>query len=241
MVSAAAQETLATVLWMHEEAVLASSQSKADFLRCAPAASLNRYGNILFGSSSPLCNDCSIISLAEVASWLLLKVIIHEPLGLDLSNRSPHLENTWPARVDSAVLADLSVSIDTPRSTLCFDYGLCQLAVIIYDFLDLCHLCQLLVRVLQFLLLRSSDDLSLDSLFYGCNILDELDAQSCNRWALRREFNRWRCMPILCNFLWANNSKIGMEMVVLKADGALKAKYKSRDLDPSLRPWLPSK
>jgi len=68
MVSAAAQVTLATVLWMHEEAVLASSQSNTDFLRCAPAASLNRYGKILFGSSSPLCNDCSIISLAEVAS-----------------------------------------------------------------------------------------------------------------------------------------------------------------------------
>jgi len=68
MVSAAAQEILATAVWMHEEAVLASSQGNADFLRCAPAASLNRYGNIIFGSSSPLCNYCSIISLAEVAS-----------------------------------------------------------------------------------------------------------------------------------------------------------------------------
>jgi hypothetical protein len=41
IISAAAHDILATAVWMHEEAVLASSQSSADFLRCAPAASLN--------------------------------------------------------------------------------------------------------------------------------------------------------------------------------------------------------
>ena len=48
MVSAAAQESLATAVWMHEEAALVSSQSNADFLRCGPGASHIRYGNILF-------------------------------------------------------------------------------------------------------------------------------------------------------------------------------------------------
>jgi len=47
MVSAAAQEILATAVWIHEEAALASSQSNADFLCCGPAASHIRYGNIL--------------------------------------------------------------------------------------------------------------------------------------------------------------------------------------------------
>ena len=67
MVSAAAHDILATAVWMHEEAVLASSQSSADFLRCAPAASINRYGNIVFGMffTSAQCSFDSILGRGE--------------------------------------------------------------------------------------------------------------------------------------------------------------------------------